>query len=119
VANGDIIASSGRALAALLLDAADGTQLNNGAWVDCGAYGVGTVAVDGVATAAVLTVYGSNAAARPSNATNTGAINVSGNPTTAGANPTLVLAALPRWIKVGITTVGTGTITVTFTARVS
>src|SRR5262249_1895767 len=119
MANGDVTLTTTRQMGALLLDAADGTQLNNGAWVDCGAYGIGAVSVDGVATGAVITVYGSSAATRPANATNTGTINVTGNPTTAASNPAILLAALPRWIKGGITTVGTGTITVTFSGRVA
>ena len=119
MANGDITVATTRSMSALLLDAADGTQLNNGAWVDCRDYGIGAVSVDGVATLAVITIYGSSALNRPSNATNTGSISVTGNPTTAATNPTVPIPALPRWIKAGITTVGTGTITVTFTARVA
>jgi len=119
MANGDVFLTTTRQMSALLLDAADGTQLNNGAWVDCGAYAIGAVSVDGVATLAVITIYGSSAVNKPSNATNTGTISVTGNPTTAATNPTVPIPALPRWIKAGITTVGTGTVTVTFTGRVA
>jgi hypothetical protein len=118
VANGDVTLLTSRTLNALLLDAADGTALNNGAWVDCREYNAGTVTVDGVATLAVITIYGNDGLARPLNTLNTGPISTTGNPTTAATNPTVPIMILPRWIKAGITTVGTGTITVTLCARV-
>jgi hypothetical protein len=117
MASGDVTFATGGSLGALLLDAADGTQLNNGVWVDCREMHSGTVTVSGVATLAVLTIYGSNALARPLDTLNSGTISVTGNPTTAATNPTVVIPVLPRWIKCGITTVGTGTISANLNAR--
>jgi hypothetical protein len=117
MASGDITHVAAGSMGALLLDAVDGTALNNGVWVDCREYHSGTVTVSGVATLAVLTIYGSNALARPLDTLNSGTITVTGNPTSAATNPTVPIPVLPRWIKCGITTVGTGTVSATLNVR--
>jgi hypothetical protein len=118
LANGDIFQLTARTMGALLLDAADGTQLNNGTWVDCREYSGGIVLVSGVATLAVLTIFGQNTNARPLDTLNSGTINVTGNPTTAASNPGVIIPILPKWIKCGITTLGTGTVSAILIARI-
>jgi len=106
MADGDYILQKTRGSAHIkLIDAA--VANDNGQWVDCGEYAQGIIVITGNAGGAtVVNVHVSNAATQPSNAS----AEFLSTALAAGANGTVTLTALPRWIKCSVTAYATGTI---------
>lgn len=101
-------------LSYLLLDAVDVSGAQNGVWVDCREYISAVVAFSGIATLAIITIEGNNDLVRPGNGTHGSAL---GNNTAGTNSPAITVTSLPRWLKAHLTTLGTGTVTVTATLR--
>jgi len=109
MASGDILLRTGSMMVVRLLDAVAATSTNNGVWIDCEDYMVGSVVTTGATGAAVTDVRAFNDAglAAPSNATAGVAIATAG----AATDIQVQITALPRWLKASIPTLGTGTVT--------
>lgn len=94
----------------MLADAIDATTANDGQWIDVGPYrGNASIEFVGIAGGAVFTLTGTNAKTLPADTANGTAIGG-----TVSADGWVALSNPPRFLKVRLTTTGTGTPSVGF-----